>query len=371
MVKMNESQKLLADYVKNGSETAFRELVTRYISLVHSTATRLADGDAHLAEDITQTVFVNLARKARTLPRDVMLGGWLHRDTCFAAGTVMRGERRRQFRERQAVAMNTTDDHTAANLALVAPILDEAINQLDADDRAAILLRFFEQLEYRAVGQSMGSNEDAARMRVTRTLDKLHALLKNRGVAFSAAALGAALAAEAVTAAPFGLAGTIAGGALAGVASGGAATTALKFMTLTKLKIALAGAIAIAAVAVPIVVQHQSLDKLREKNQGLQEQAAQLAALQADNERLSNLVVQISAQPPASEEQAREMARLRNAVGKLRDQTNELGKELAQIRGGNGGPDGPELWKKVPPHDHAGIRQIHRRSPSSSRRGPN
>src|ERR1039458_7797914 len=220
-MKMDESQQLLADYVKNGSESAFRGLVTRYINSVHSTALRLVNGDGHLAEDVTQTVFVDLARKARTLPPEMVLGGWLHRDTCFVAGTIMRGERRRHFRERQAVAMNIPEDHTAANLALVAPILDEAINQLEPDDRTAILLRFFEQLEFRAVGEAMGSNEDAARMRVNRALDKLHGLLKNRGVAFSAAALGTALAAGFVSAAPLGLAATVAGTALAGVATGG------------------------------------------------------------------------------------------------------------------------------------------------------
>src|ERR1022692_3164375 len=103
---MNDSQKLLADYVKNGSESAFQDLVARYINLVHSTAVRLVNGDSHLAEDITQTVFVDLARKAHTLPPEVMIGGWLHRDTCFVAGTTMRRERRRHIRERQAVAMN-------------------------------------------------------------------------------------------------------------------------------------------------------------------------------------------------------------------------------------------------------------------------
>ena len=132
---MDDSQKLLADYVKNGSGAAFRELVRRYINLVHSTAIRLVNGDGHMAEDITQTVFVDLARKARTLPPNVMLGGWLHRDACFVAGTTMRGERRRHFRERQAVAMNIPEDHTAANLALVAPVLDDAINQLHAEKK--------------------------------------------------------------------------------------------------------------------------------------------------------------------------------------------------------------------------------------------
>src|SRR5258707_6110649 len=111
------------------NESAFRELAARYADLVNPTAVRLVDGDTHLAEDVVQTVFVDLAHKARTLPKDVMLGGWLHRDTCFAAARAMRKERRRRSRERQAVEMNAIHDHSETNLALLKPLLDEAINQ--------------------------------------------------------------------------------------------------------------------------------------------------------------------------------------------------------------------------------------------------
>src|SRR5215210_1487222 len=100
---MTETQQFLADYVKNGSEPAFRELVTRYVDLVYSAAVRLVNNDTHLAEDVTQTVFADLARMARTLSPEVMLGGWLHRHTCFVASKTLRGERRRRERERQAV----------------------------------------------------------------------------------------------------------------------------------------------------------------------------------------------------------------------------------------------------------------------------
>src|SRR5687767_7950299 len=145
---MTDTQQLLAQYVATGSEPAFRDLVARYVDLVYSAAVRLVNGDTHLAEDVTQTVFADLARLARTLSRETMLGGWLHRHTCFVASKTMRGERRRQERERQAVEMNALEDHSAANLASLAPILDDAVNQLGAEDRAAILLRFFEQHDF-------------------------------------------------------------------------------------------------------------------------------------------------------------------------------------------------------------------------------
>ena len=125
---MTENQKLLSEYVKGGSEAAFRELVARYTNLVYSVAVRLTNGDSQLAEDIGQRVFSDLARKAHSLSQDVMLGGWLHRHTCFVAATMMRAERRRQNREREAVQMNAIKDHSDANLAEVAPMLDEAIN---------------------------------------------------------------------------------------------------------------------------------------------------------------------------------------------------------------------------------------------------
>src|SRR5216110_1583778 len=126
-MNMTDSQKLLAEYVRTGSEAAFRDLVTRYVDLVYSTALRLVEGDAHRAEDVAQVVFVDLARAARMLASEVMLGGWLHRHTCFVAAKTMRDERRRRNRERQAVEMTALPDHSEANLAQVAPVLDEAI----------------------------------------------------------------------------------------------------------------------------------------------------------------------------------------------------------------------------------------------------
>src|SRR5256885_3442068 len=165
---MTETEALLCEYARSGSESSFRELVTRYINLVYSTALRLVAGDSHLAADVTQTVFIHLARTAQRFSGEVMLGGWLHRDACNVASKMMRGERRRQLRERQAAEMNALQDHSHDNLSQITPVLDEAINRLGHEDRVAILLRFFEQLDFRAVGHALGSSEDAAKKRVAR-----------------------------------------------------------------------------------------------------------------------------------------------------------------------------------------------------------
>jgi RNA polymerase sigma factor (sigma-70 family) len=272
---MTDSQTLLAEYAGSGSESAFRELVTRYIGLVYATALRLVEGDTHLAEDVAQTVFMDLARKARGLSSAVMLGGWLHQRTFNVAAPMMRAARRRQEREREAVQMNALPGDPAADLEQIAPMPDEALTKLGQDDRTAIILRFFERRDFRAIGTALGSNEDAARMRVTRALEKLHILLKHRGVTLSAAALGAALAMEAATAAPVGLAASVAGAALAGSAAGGGImATLLKIGIMIKLKAGIISAVTIAGVTATLVVQQQARARLRAQDESLLPTAA-------------------------------------------------------------------------------------------------
>jgi RNA polymerase sigma factor (sigma-70 family) len=318
---MNDGQRLLAEYAKTGSESAFRELVPRYINMVYGAALRLVDRDTQLAEDVTQMVFINLAKEGRTLSREVMLGGWLHQTTYHIATRVMRAEHRRKTREREAMEMNTLD--VQADWKQVAPILDEAITQLGSEDRTAILLRFFEQRDFRSVGEALGSNEDAARMRVSRALEKLHSLLKHRGVTLSIAAQGTVLVASAATTAPAGLAGSVSGVALAGAAAGtGTTLTILKLMANTKLKLGLA-TLLVAGAASTLVIQHQSQAKLREENQSFRQQIARLSA---DHESLANTATPATEPGSLRGDQLQELLRLRGEVGALRQETNELAK---------------------------------------------
>jgi RNA polymerase sigma factor (sigma-70 family) len=284
---------------------------------------------------VAQTVFINLAKKAASFSSGVSLGGWLHEHTFHVATKAARAEQRRQAREKEAMETSMLQEDSGANLAQVGPILDEAIRQLGSEDRMAIVLRFFEQRDFRAVAQALGSSEDAARMRVNRAVEKLHVLLKQRGVTLSAAALATGLLTETVMAVPAGLATTITGTALAGAATSGTALAALKVMTMTKLKLGILGILAVAGVSATLIVQHQSVSRLGEENRLLQQQQGQMAQLAIENDRLSNLLAQANSAQALPRDQLRELLRLRGEVGSLRQQSKEfarLQQENRQLR---------------------------------------
>jgi hypothetical protein len=170
----------------------------------------------------------------------------------------MRNERRRQNRERQAAEMNTLQDNPEGQFERIAPLLDEAINQLGASDRAAIVLRFFEHRDLRAVGVALGSNEDAAQKRVSRAVEKLRGHFARRGIAASSTVIASVIAAHAVHAAPAGLASAVTTASLAGAAgssSFGLASTLIKTLLLKKTAFIAAGVILTATIVSISAVQ--------------------------------------------------------------------------------------------------------------------
>jgi hypothetical protein len=181
--------------------------------------------------------------------------------------------------------MNAMEDHAETNLAQVAPILDEAIDQLRREDRIAVLLRFFEERDLRSVGEAIGTNENTARMRVNRALEKLHVLLKRRGVTLSAAAARTVLAGKAVTAAPAGLALIFQRGSGHWRRHKQGTVTALKIMTMTKLQIGIVSAVVVAGVITDLSIQHRS----QPTAPGKPVFAQQIAQLQSDNESFESL----------------------------------------------------------------------------------
>src|SRR6266478_3609138 len=175
---------LLQAYAKDRSEAAFAELVRLHLDWVYSVALRHV-GDPHLAEDVAQAVFVLLARKGRDLRPGTLLGGWLFRTTRFVAAHARRAEQRRKSREATACTMihqTTSPDTDEILWQQLAPHLDQAVASLSEADRSAILLRFYEKLPLRKVGERLGIGEEAAKKRVSRAVEKLRAFLDRRGV---------------------------------------------------------------------------------------------------------------------------------------------------------------------------------------------
>ena len=258
---MDYDTQLLKQYARTGSERAFRELVERQIHLVNSTALRSVAGDVHLARDVTQEVFTHLARKAASLPDSVVLGGWLHRHTCFTAAKTVRTEIRRRNRERTAMEIDAANENSPpeAHWQQLAPLLDDALNHLSAQDRDAIVLRYLQCRDLRSIGLALGTSEDAAQKRISRALEKLRAFLAGRGITFSSVMLSAAMDAGAATPVPIGLAATISAAALSRAATAKTALTALKTMITSKLSLTAAALVAVAGITAALITNHHSL----------------------------------------------------------------------------------------------------------------
>jgi RNA polymerase sigma factor (sigma-70 family) len=317
---------LLREYAVQKSEPAFGEVVHRHADLVYSAALRQV-GSPDVAGEIAQRVFIDLARKARSLagrmPEDASLAGWLYRATRYAALNLLREDRRRHARERQVMQDLHSASESAPDWASVSPLLDEALSALDDQERDALLLRFFKNQDFRAVGAALGVSDDTAQKRVARSLEKLRAGLLRRGVTTTTAALSAALSSQAVQAAPAGLAAAWISASLASATAEGSATlTLIKLMSMTKFQFGVAAIVA-GGLAATVAMQQQTGSRMIGENQDLRQQVAGLAA---ENESLSNRLQQISATPPLADDQFRELLRLRGEVGMLRDKTNLVGK---------------------------------------------
>jgi len=290
---MSDDAELLRRYANENSEPAFAELVQRHLGLVYHAALRQVGGDAHRAQDVAQTVFTDLARKAEALARRPVLAGWLYTSTRYAAAQVVRSERRRRVREQEAHTMNEnlSDPTPAADWEHMRPVIDDALQALNERDREAVLLRFFENRPFAEVGARMAASEDAARVRVDRALEKMRAELARRGVTSTTAALALALAGQSAVAAPAGLAAAVTHAALAGAAGGGL-LAAGTFMSMTKIQLGLTATL-VAAGATGFVVQARTNADLRAELRQLQEENRQVATLQAENLQLAKTAAEV------------------------------------------------------------------------------
>jgi RNA polymerase sigma factor (sigma-70 family) len=318
---------LLRQYA-GGDEGAFTALFERHVHLVYSAALRQVRIRSH-AEEITQAVFILLARKAKSLNPKTVLSGWLYQAARLTAASLIKREIRRQRREQEVYMQNPTEAATPL-WEQIAPLLDEAMGQLGEQDRNAIVLRYFENRTPQEVAVALKLNEVAARKRVSRALEKLRNVFAKRGVFSTGAIIGGVISANSVQAAPAAFANSAAAITIAKGAAVSASTLTLikgatKAIAMTTFQKTIVTAVLAATVGAGIFEAHQKSES-QKQIQNLQQQQnsmnEQLAQLQRDRDdatnRLAGLLAENAQLKSGSNEN--ELLKLRGQVGLLQRQ---------------------------------------------------
>lgn len=317
---------MLAEFARSGSERAFAALVERHLPLVHSVARRHT-ADPQQAQDIAQTVFVLLARKAGTLGRTCVLPGWLYHTARLTAANVQRADTRRLRREQEAFMQTIPTEPESGHVwRELGPRLEEAMAALGDGDRDALVLRYFQNRSMAEVASALGWTENTAQKRVGRALDKLRKNFARKGIVLTTTAIAGTLAANAVQAAPTGLATTISTGALAGAATTttafAAATKAIAMTTLQKITVTAALTVTVGAglyEAGQAASARAEARTLREQQAPLNDRIAQL---ERERDDATNRLARLTA-PSRRDGNSAELLKLRGEVTQLRSAARE------------------------------------------------
>jgi uncharacterized protein (TIGR03435 family) len=252
-MQFTDDSTLLRQYVEDNSDEAFAQVVSQHVNLVYSVALRQV-GNPHHAEEVTQAVFIILAKKAAQMRHDKALSSWLFQATRLTANNFIRSEMRRQHREQEAFMQSTLNETGDEAWRNIAPLLDTAVESLSEKDRRAVVLRFYEGRTLRDVGAALGASESAAEKRVLRAVEKLRSIFTKKGIVLSAAVLTTAISANSVQAAPAALASStsaivVAKGATVGGSTLSLANATMKFMAWAKAKFVIGATAALVLVA--------------------------------------------------------------------------------------------------------------------------
>jgi len=330
---MQDDSELLRRYTEEGSQEAFATLVERYVGMLYGTACRQL-GSSQRADDVVQTVFIDLAHKAKSLSHRPVVAGWLYTATHYAASKVQREEQRRQQREWEAQRMHESPDHETADQSWdkLKPVLDEALATLNGNDREAILLRFFQSMTFSAVGESLQISEEAARKRVDRTVEKLRHGLSKKGFASTSAALALVLSQQTATAAPLGLAAKITIAAASGLfgTAGASTPAALKFFAFMSTSKSIVAVSAIALLATGAAVYESK--QLNSINAEMAARNQDRAALRTELKTSSNHLTELE----------REKKTTQTQIASLQNELEILKKAAATSRSANRGKNSKE-----------------------------
>ena len=333
---------LVRAFAGGESQDAFAALVQRHLDLVYCAALRQVRS-SQLAEEVTQSVFIDLSRNARRLKPDTILVAWLYEVTRRTAINVVRGEARRRLREQIAFEMNAMST-AAADWTRMEPLLDEAMHALEQSDRTAVLLRYFENKSLREVGEAFGISDDAAQKRISRAVERMRDFFARHGVTVGASGFAVAVSANAVQAAPIGLSGVVlAAASLAGTAApASTAIAATKAIAMTTTQKILVAATLTAAISTAVYQTRQASALRAEVQTSRQQQAplvGQIEQMNRERESATARELALQQQNERLSQTAAEVPRLRGEVARLRSARQEL----AQVKSVGVDPNDPSL----------------------------
>lgn len=338
-------QELLRRYAEQGqgAESAFRSLVGRHVNLVFSTALRGVK-DAGAASEISQNVFIMLARKSHWLCGQTTVAPWLHKATLLEIRKWWRGEYRRQRREQTAVELNTVMKDDVSLLKALEGELDEGLLTLREAERTVLILRYFEGLSHKEIGARVGAREDAVRMRINKALDRLTEFFRRHGYAVPAAATTSAVLTTSVKAAPAGFAKLAASSALRAGGAGSVGALKLTIAKLSGLTQPQTAVLCLGLIAVPIVWQwyanrseHNSITARQSTLSLVREQQSQASAdvewLRAESTRLDGEIADATANRARYDSAAAKLEALKLRVrGLLTDANYRWPDDLPYVR---------------------------------------
>ena len=256
-----DDARLLAQFAGEKSQDAFQEIVHRHVGMVFSVCRRQLR-DAHWAEDVTQAVFILLAKKAPDLPENVILGGWLYKAAHYACSNARAMQRTRAHHEHQVMPMKSSNDQEALERAEVEGLLDKGLLHLSKAQREVLILRYFENKPLTQIAKTRKTSLYSAQKTLDSALAHMRRYLAQRGVAATGVLIAAALSRQAAHASvPSGLAAAAGKAALGHASSTSAyvshlAAHLLRHAGRTKLLAALTATAALLLLGTAVIKFH-------------------------------------------------------------------------------------------------------------------
>ena len=167
------------DQARGGNRFAFEEIVRRYQRRVYATAYRIVRRH-EVADDVAQETFIRAFRSLDRYDPQRPFGPWICR---IAANLAVNHVRSPQAREEAL-----PDGHAETPSAAPGPLqgvleteartmLDRALEDLPAEQRAVFCLRVFEDLSYKEIADSLGISIGTVMSRLSRAREKLRGAL--------------------------------------------------------------------------------------------------------------------------------------------------------------------------------------------------